>query len=71
MKVAFFLEGVQRSSLIDRKPSKQSKIHIWMKLTNNLINASSLWTRHYIKKMFLNACIDTQRPSSHYYTFAF
>ena len=59
VKAAFFLEGVQRSSLIDRKPRKQSKIDIWMKLTNNLINASSLWTRHCIKKMFVNTCIDT------------
>ena len=61
VKAAFFLEGGQRSSLINRKPNKQSKIDIWMKLTNNLItnNASSLWTRHYIKKIFVNAWIDT------------
>ena len=50
VKAALFLEGSQRSSLINRKTNKQSKIDVWMKLTKNLINASSLWTRHYIKK---------------------
>ena len=59
VKAALFLEGSQRSSLINRKTNKQSKIDVWMKLTKNLINASSLWTRHCIKKIFLNIRIDT------------
>ena len=59
MKAALFLEGSQRSSLINRKTNKQSKIDVWMKLTKNVINASSLWTRHCIKKIFMNVHIDT------------
>ena len=59
VKAALFLQGSHRSSLINRKTNKQSKIDIWMKLTKNLINASSLWTRYYIKKIFANVCIET------------
>ena len=59
VKAALFLEGSQRSSLINRKTNKQSKIDVWMKVTKNLINASSLWTRHCIKKIFVNIRIDT------------
>ena len=46
-KTAFFLEGIQRSSLILKKPIKQSKTDVLIKLTKNLvIIAISFWTRY-------------------------
>ena len=51
VKAAFFLEGIQRSSLIIKKSNKQIKTGILMKLMkNSVIIATSLWTRYYIKK---------------------
>ena len=51
VKAAFFLEGIQRSSLIIKKSDKQIKTGISMKLTkNSVIIAASLWTRYYIKR---------------------
>ena len=50
-KATFFLEGIQRSSLITKKSDKQIQTGILIKLTkNSVIIATSLWTRYYIKK---------------------
>ena len=47
VKAAFSLEGFQRSSLIVKKPNKQSKIGILMKRTKKLVViVSNLWTRY-------------------------
>ena len=47
VKAAFFLEGIQLSSLILKKSNKQIKTDILMEVTKNLvIIASSLWTRY-------------------------
>ena len=47
VKAAFFLEEIQRSSLIIKTPNKQSKTGVLMILAKNLvIIASSLWSRY-------------------------
>ena len=46
VRAAFFLERVQRSTLIIKKPNKQSKAGILIKIMKNLATiASNLWTR--------------------------
>ena len=52
VKVAFFLERIQRSSSIAKKSNKQmKKTGILMKLRkNSVIIAKSLWTRYYMKQ---------------------
>ena len=52
VKVTFFLERIQQSSLIIKKSNKQiKKTGILMKLTkNSVIIAKGLWTRYCIKK---------------------
>ena len=51
VKVAFFVVGIQRPSLIIKK---QSKTGILIKLTKDLvIIASSLWTKYWIKKIYV------------------
>ena len=41
VKAAFFLEGIQRSSLIGKNPNKQNKTGILMKVAANLIIIAS------------------------------
>ena len=51
VKAAFFLERIQRSSLIIKKSNKQIKTGILKGLTkSSVIIVTSLWTRYYIKK---------------------
>ena len=53
VKAAFFLQGIQRSSLIIKKHTKQSKTFILMKLTKNLVHiASSSWTTSKLRKIY-------------------
>ena len=46
VNAAFFLEGIQRSSLIIKKSNKQSKIDILMKLPKNGLGTRSLRARY-------------------------
>ena len=47
LKAAFFLEGIQKSSLIIKKtPNKQSKTDMMKLSTDLVITASSLWTKY-------------------------
>ena len=46
VKIPFFLEGIQQSSLIIKKENKQSTAGILMKTVKNVVLiASSLWIR--------------------------
>ena len=54
MNAAFYLEGIQRSSLIIKKMNKQSKTGILMKLTTNLVITPFFFIRKiFYKKMSL------------------
>ena len=71
VKAAFSLEGFQRSSLIVKKPSKQSKIGILIKRTKKLVViVSNLWTRYYIKRKCKRShCHNPPSPYSHAFAF--